>query len=176
MFAQAQWLNAGVRLNSLYTTRKPFYQSEYGFGAGVFARATPVRWAFIQGEYDRYSLFGSQDLVQQYRMRNWSWHIGLTPSKKFPLTVCFGPLLHKYIINTNAIVESGMVFIPALKLSRKWDGWSVGLMYPITKGIEVSVIYDTEPLFRYDDPETADYLRFTLSFDTRMLRKEKSDD
>ncbi len=171
-----QYLSVLARGSALYTTEQPTYHTQYGFGGGAALRITPLKWMYIQGGIAGHGMNGYSGVVQYYHINTWDWQLGFIPYQKIPLQFTIGSLQHRYTITTKSIRDFGYEIIPSLNMKTHWDGWNIGVGYPIKKWLEAKLVYEKEPFFLFYSPRTANYLRLeiSLSSDYFFLKRRTS--
>ena len=171
--SSSQLINVHIQASSLITVEQSTYQTKYGLGGGGGLRVKPLKWCYIQGGVAYHKMYSDDSRVNQMRIITWDWQLGFIPYQKIPIHLTIGTLQHRYSFSTNPIEDFGIVVLPGLDMERHWDGWNIGLVYPIQKWLEVGLSYEKEPFYLFHHPMTADYLKFAVSVNSSMFFKEK---
>jgi hypothetical protein len=173
----AQLVSAHLRFSNMITTEQSTYHTKYGVGGGGGLRIKPLPWCYVQGGVAYHKMFSDDTRLDEMQIITWDWQLGFIPYQKIPIHLSIGTLQHRYRFTTNPIEDFGLVFLPGLDMTRHWDGWNIGIAYPIKKWLEVGLSYEKEPFYLFHHPMTADYLKITVGVNSSMLfkRKEKAD-
>ena len=172
----AQLISAHLRFSNMITTEQSTYHTKYGMGGGGGLRVKPLTWCYIQGGVAYHKMYSDDARLDQMRIITWDWQLGFIPYQKIPIHLTIGTLQHRYRFTTNPIEDFGLIFLPGLDMTRRWDGWNIGIAYPIKKWLEVGLSYEKEPFFLFHHPMTADYLKIAVGVNSGCFSQENSKD
>jgi len=171
-FSAGQLITFHAGPSMMITTEQTTYSSKLALGGGFSARVKPLDWLYIQGGLHLHQFVIFDERIKNYKVTTWDWQVGFIPYQKIPIHVFIGTLQHRYRFRSKSISGYGMVLVPEIDQTRIWDGWNIGIAYPIKKWLEVSVIYEKEPFYLFKDPHTSNYLRFGVSLNSSLLSIE----
>lgn len=171
--SSGQLVSAQLRTSFMQTIEQSTYHTKYGIGGGGGLRIKPLPWCYIQGGVAYHKMFSDDTRLDEMQIITWDWQLGFIPYQKIPIHLTIGTLQHRYRFTTNPIEDFGLVFLPGLDMTRHWDGWNIGIAYPIKKWLEVGLSYEKEPFYLFHHPMTADYLKITVGVNSSMLFKQK---
>ena len=175
-FSAGQLITFHAGPSMMITTEQTTYSSKLALGGGFSARVKPLDWLYIQGGLHLHQFVIFDERIKNYKVTTWDWQVGFIPYQKIPIHVFIGTLQHRYRFRSKSISGYGMVLVPEIDQTRIWDGWNIGIAYPIKKWLEVGLSYEKEPFFLFHHPMTADYLKIAVGVNSGCFSQENSKD